>query len=89
MDADPNKQALDAKQTIIFNLIFFCGLCSIQSARLLRLSFNWNCGDKLLGLYTQDVTVEKLRRDRQSFALTLAVFSQILSKLMKLLNVAI
>ena len=37
MDADPNKQALDAKQTIIFNLIFFCGLCSIQSARLLTL----------------------------------------------------
>ena len=26
MDADPNKQALDAKQTFIFNLNFFCGL---------------------------------------------------------------
>ena len=26
LDADPNKQALDAKQTFIFNLNFFCGL---------------------------------------------------------------
>ena len=39
MDADPNKQALDAKQTIIFNSIFISGLCSIQSARLLTLTY--------------------------------------------------
>ncbi len=53
MDADP------AKQIIIFNLNFFCGLfirVRVHSELSFDLTF-LNCCDKLLGLYTQDVIV--------------------------------
>ena len=59
MDEDPNKQALDAKQTFIFNLNFICGLfirVRVHSKLSTDLFF-LNCCDKLLGLYTQDVIV--------------------------------
>ena len=51
MDADPNKQALDAKQTFIFNLNFFCGLfIRVRVHSKLSTDFFLNFCDKLLGL---------------------------------------
>ena len=61
MDADLNKQALDAKQTIFLKFEFLQWLIywDPRPLKIIQSSFSFylNYCDKLQGLYTQDVIV--------------------------------